>query len=39
MPHTPQEQEVVKREIESTDKAVDKLVYELSLYGDDIWVE
>ncbi len=28
---TPQEQEMVKREIESTDKAIDKLVYEL--YG------
>jgi hypothetical protein len=31
MPRTPQEQEMVKREIESTDKAIDKLVYEL--YG------
>jgi len=30
-PNTPQEQEMVKREIESTDKAIDKLVYEL--YG------
>jgi hypothetical protein len=30
-PRTPQEQEMVKREIESTDKAIDKLVYEL--YG------
>jgi hypothetical protein len=28
---TPQEQEMVKREIESTDKAIDKLVYDL--YG------
>ncbi len=30
-PRTPQEQEMVKREIESTDRAIDKLVYEL--YG------
>ena len=30
-PRTPQEQEMVKREIESTDKGIDKLVYEL--YG------
>ncbi len=30
-PRTPQEQEIVKREIESTDSAIDKLVYEL--YG------
>jgi hypothetical protein len=30
-PHTPQEQEMVKREIESTDRQIDKLVYEL--YG------
>ncbi|MBE7435827.1 MAG: Eco57I restriction-modification methylase domain-containing protein [Anaerolineales bacterium] len=30
-PRTPQEQEMVKREIESTDKAIDTLVYEL--YG------
>ena len=30
-PRTPQEQEMVKREIESTNKAIDKLVYEL--YG------
>ena len=29
-PRTPQEQEMVKREIESTDKGIDKLVYELS---------
>jgi hypothetical protein len=28
---TPQEQEMVKREIESTDRAIDRLVYEL--YG------
>jgi hypothetical protein len=28
---TPQEQELVKREIESTDRAIDRLVYEL--YG------
>lgn len=30
-PRTPQEQEMVKREIESTDRAIDNLVYEL--YG------
>jgi hypothetical protein len=30
-PKTPQEQELLKREIESTDKQIDKLVYEL--YG------
>jgi len=30
-PRTPQEQEMVKREIESTDKGIDRLVYEL--YG------
>ena len=30
-PRTPQEQEMVKREIESTDRGIDKLVYEL--YG------
>jgi len=30
-PRSSQEQEMVKREIESTDKAIDKLVYEL--YG------
>ena len=30
-PRTPQEQEMVKREIESTDRAIDKLVY--ALYG------
>jgi len=30
-PRTPQEQEMVKREIESTDRAIDALVYEL--YG------
>jgi len=29
--HTPQEKESLQREIESTDKAIDKLVYEL--YG------
>jgi len=28
-PRTPQEQEIVKREIESTDGKIDKLVYEL----------
>ena len=31
VPRTPQEQEMVKREIESTDRAIDRLVYEL--YG------
>jgi len=30
-PRTPQEQEMVKREIESTDGGIDRLVYEL--YG------
>ena len=30
-PKTPQEQEMVKREIESTDRQIDQLVYEL--YG------
>jgi hypothetical protein len=30
-PKTPQEQEMVKREIEATDGQIDKLVYEL--YG------
>jgi len=30
-PHTPQEQEMVKREIEATDRQIDSLVYEL--YG------
>ena len=29
----PQEQEMVKREIDATDKAIDKLVYELSRKG------
>jgi hypothetical protein len=29
-PCTPQEQEMVKREIKSTDRAIDKLVYELN---------
>mgnify|MGYP001597412435 CR=1 FL=1 len=38
-PRTPQEQEMVRREIESTDRGIDKLVYELSPKGDDIWVE
>lgn len=32
-PRTPQEQEMVKRKIESTDKAIDRLVYELSPTG------
>jgi len=30
-PRTPQEQEMVKREIESTDRQIDRLVYEF--YG------
>ena len=30
-PRSPQEQEMVKREIESTDRGIDRLVYEL--YG------
>jgi len=38
-PRTPQEQEMARREIESTDRAIDKLVYELSPEGDNIWVE
>ena len=38
-PRTPQEQEIVKREVESTDGMIDRLVYELSPEGDDIWVE
>ena len=29
-PKTPQEQELVKREIESTDRAIDRLVYRMS---------
>jgi hypothetical protein len=29
-PRTPQEQEMVRREIESTYRVIDKLVYELS---------
>ena len=29
-PRTPQEQAMVRREIESTDKSIDKLVYELN---------
>ena len=36
-PRTPQEQEMVKREVESTDGRIDRLVYELShkrmIYG------
>jgi len=36
----PQEKERVAREIEpSADGAIDRLVYELSPEGDDIWVE
>ena len=33
---TPQEQEMVKREIESLDGRIDRLVYELSPKGDDM---
>ena len=32
-PRTPQEQEMVKREIESLDKRIDRLVYELPHKG------
>lgn len=32
---SPQEQEMVKREIESTDKGIDRLVYELFPNGDN----
>ena len=32
-PRTPQEQEMVKREVESTDRQIDRLVYELSRKG------
>jgi len=35
-PHTPQEKEMVKREIESMDTRIDRLVYELSPEGDDM---
>ncbi len=34
-PRTPQEQEMVKREIESTDGMIDRLVYELYGLGED----
>lgn len=34
-PRTSQEQVMVKREIEATDKAIDKLVYELYGLTDD----
>ena len=34
-PRTPQEQELVKREIESTDRAIDRLVYELYWLTED----
>jgi len=34
-PRTPQEQEMVKREIESTDRAIDTLVYELYRLTED----
>jgi hypothetical protein len=34
-PKTPQDQEMVKREIESTDKTIDKLVYELYDLNED----
>jgi hypothetical protein len=33
---TPQEKEALQREIENTDKSIDRLVYELSPEGDDI---
>lgn len=33
---TPQEQESVQRQVESTDGGIDKLVYELSPKGDNI---
>jgi len=36
---TLQEQEMVKCEIESTDRQIDNLVYELSPKGDDIWID
>ena len=32
-PRTPQEQAMVKREVESTDKGIDRLVYELPQGG------
>jgi hypothetical protein len=32
----PQKKESLQREVESTDKAIDKLVYELSPEGDDM---
>jgi hypothetical protein len=34
-PKTPQEQEMVKREIESTDREIDQLVYELYELSED----
>jgi hypothetical protein len=34
-PRTPQEQEMVKREIESTDRQIDALVYELYRLTED----
>jgi hypothetical protein len=34
-----QEKEFLQREIESTDGRIDRLVYELSPEGDDIWVD
>jgi hypothetical protein len=33
---TPQEKESLQREIDATDKVIDKLVYELSPEGDDM---
>ena len=33
---TPQEKESLQWKIESTDKSIDRLVYELSLEGDDM---
>ena len=35
---SPQVQGMVKQEVELTDISIDKLVNELSHYGDDIWV-
>jgi hypothetical protein len=34
-PRTPQEQEMAKREIESTDRQIDRLVYELYRLTED----
>jgi len=35
-PQLPQEKESLQREIDATDKVIDKLVYELSPEGDDM---